>query len=210
MVIAVPPPPPPPASGSVLSVWWECPVCLVGVSCLSGGSVLSVWWECPVCLVGVSCLSGGSVLSVHVHMQGYALAGHCLVLLLATILDHMGSPGPFYLMWIVFGGLTSLKMVGFVPPPPPPHPPTCSLLHGHAAPAGGGHCVTVVEPPTRPCTVCRCGWCAHGLPALPAVCLPPDLRGPGRGCRIVTHACTHTHADTTIHCNCIIQKSDHQ
>ena len=73
--------------------------------------------------MGVSCLSGGSVLSVHVHMQGYALAGHCLVLLLATILDHMGSPGPFYLMWIVFGGLTSLKMVGFVPLPPPTPPP---------------------------------------------------------------------------------------
>lgn len=44
-------------------------------------------------------------------VQGYALTGHCLVLLLTAILDHMGSPGMFYLLWIIFGGLTSLKLV---------------------------------------------------------------------------------------------------
>lgn len=70
-------------------------------------------------LVGVSCPP----------VQGYALAGHCLVLLLAAILDHMGSPGPFYLLWIIFGGLTSLKMVmSSTTGPTPTH---CHPLPGH-------------------------------------------------------------------------------
>ena len=80
--------------------------------------MVSLAVNCTCCpLAGVSCPL----------VQGYALAGHCLVLLLATILDHMGSPGPFYLLWIVFGGLTSLKMVM---PSTHSHAHPCHPTHG--------------------------------------------------------------------------------
>ena len=39
------------------------------------------------------------------------MTGHCVVLLLSTLFDHYGSPGMFYLLWIIFGGLSGLKLV---------------------------------------------------------------------------------------------------
>lgn len=35
------------------------------------------------------------------------------MLLLSIISDHYGSPGAFYLYWIITGGLSGLKMVSF-------------------------------------------------------------------------------------------------
>ena len=169
-------------------------------------------------------------------LQGYALTGHCLVLLLTAVLDHMGSPGMFYLMWVIFGGLTSLKMVrashtagpahitshsmaitllagrcacsglgclglpcyqwllcGTAHPTTqctidctPLHAQLCRLLRGHAASAGGCLCVALMESPARPCPVSGGGSSAPWLPALPQVCLPPDLRGPGQGRHTLT------------------------
>ena len=39
------------------------------------------------------------------------MTGHCSILLLSTIFDHYGEPSVFYVIWLVLGGLTSLKMV---------------------------------------------------------------------------------------------------
>ena len=43
--------------------------------------------------------------------QGYSLSGHCSVLLLSTIFDHYGSPSTFYIMWLVLGGFSAMRMV---------------------------------------------------------------------------------------------------
>lgn len=43
--------------------------------------------------------------------QGYSLSGHCSVLLLSTIFDHYGSPSTFYIMWLILGGFSAMRMV---------------------------------------------------------------------------------------------------
>ena len=43
--------------------------------------------------------------------QGYSLSGHCSVLLVSTIFDHYGSPSTFYIMWLLLGGFSAMKMV---------------------------------------------------------------------------------------------------
>ena len=135
---------------------------------------------CP--LAGVSCPL----------MQGYALAGHCLVLLLATILDHMGSSGPFYLLWIVFGGLTSLKMVMLSTHSHahPCHPPMAlfpcrwgSLCGGRGAPSKALHCRRRWPQPT---------WATCSTSALPTTRF---MRHWLKRCK---H--THTHESPQVHC----------
>ena len=42
--------------------------------------------------------------------QGYGLFGHCIVLFLGTVW-HGASHTSFYMIWAVFGGLATLKMV---------------------------------------------------------------------------------------------------
>ncbi len=44
-------------------------------------------------------------------LQGYSLSGHCTVLLLSTLFDHYGSPSVFWILWLVLGGLSAMKMV---------------------------------------------------------------------------------------------------
>ena len=41
------------------------------------------------------------------------MSGHCVVLLISTVFDHYGTPTMFYFLWIVFGGLSGLRMVIF-------------------------------------------------------------------------------------------------
>ena len=43
--------------------------------------------------------------------QGYGLFGHCIVLFLSTIIHTSHDHLFFYVMWAVFGGLSSLRMV---------------------------------------------------------------------------------------------------
>jgi len=43
--------------------------------------------------------------------QGYALFGHCLALFLTTIFHPVHSHLFFYTLWLVFGGLSTLRMV---------------------------------------------------------------------------------------------------
>ena len=39
------------------------------------------------------------------------MSGHCAVLLISTVFDHYGSPGMFYILWIVLGAMSGLKVV---------------------------------------------------------------------------------------------------
>ena len=39
------------------------------------------------------------------------MSGHCVVLLISTVFDHYGTPRMFYFLWIIFGGLSGLKVV---------------------------------------------------------------------------------------------------
>lgn len=43
--------------------------------------------------------------------QGYGLTGHCVVILLGTLIHTSHDHLFFYLLWAVFGGLSTLKMV---------------------------------------------------------------------------------------------------
>ena len=44
-------------------------------------------------------------------LQGYGLFGHCAVLFLSTVIHTSHSHMLFYLMWILLGGLATLRMV---------------------------------------------------------------------------------------------------
>ena len=39
------------------------------------------------------------------------MSGHCVVLLLSAMCDHNGMSYLFYFLWIIFGGLSGLKVV---------------------------------------------------------------------------------------------------
>ncbi|UYV69382.1 YIPF3 [Cordylochernes scorpioides] len=47
-------------------------------------------------------------------LVGYGISGHCLTLLLGTLIHPENSHISFYLLWLVFGGLSAATMVGFV------------------------------------------------------------------------------------------------
>lgn len=71
------------------------------------GASTFVWFLCFVCNTRLTMLQ---ILS----MMGYGLFGHCVVIFLGTIIhtshDHMF----FYLLWAIFGGATTLRMMGIV------------------------------------------------------------------------------------------------
>ena len=46
--------------------------------------------------------------------QGYALFGHCIVVGITTLVHTSHDHIFFYIMWAVFGGLSTLKMVGIM------------------------------------------------------------------------------------------------
>ncbi|XP_033752245.1 protein YIPF3-like isoform X4 [Pecten maximus] len=71
------------------------------------GASAFIWFLSFVCNTRLSMLQIMSML-------GYGLFGHCVVVLLGTIIhtshDHMF----FYLLWAIIGGATTLKMVGII------------------------------------------------------------------------------------------------
>ncbi|XP_074661933.1 protein YIPF3-like isoform X2 [Tubulanus polymorphus] len=68
-----------------------------------GGSAL-IW---SVAYVSNSHIRGMQVAS----LLGYALTGHCIVLFLGTVIHTSHTHMLFYLLWAIFGGLCTLKMV---------------------------------------------------------------------------------------------------
>jgi len=44
-------------------------------------------------------------------LMGYALFGHCIVLFLSSVYHSHSSHLVFYILWAIFGGLSSLKMI---------------------------------------------------------------------------------------------------
>lgn len=75
------------------------------------GTCFGYWLGCGafVWLVGYVCNTHMSFLQM-ISMMGYSLIAHCLIVLMSTVIhtshDHMF----FYLLWGLFGGLTTLRM----------------------------------------------------------------------------------------------------
>lgn len=108
--------------------------------------------------------------------QGYGLFGHCVVLLITyNIHFHF----LFYILWLLLGGLSTLRMVrvGFPSNPVPPHlsADVCSVVFG--PPSGGGSAVPHCGSDSSPAALWNPGSAAHAVPALPALHLPQDRRG---------------------------------
>ncbi|XP_069132723.1 protein YIPF3-like isoform X2 [Argopecten irradians] len=66
-----------------------------------------IWFLSFVCNTRLSMLQIMSML-------GYGLFGHCIVIFLGTIIHTSHDHVFFYLLWAIFGGATTLKMVGIV------------------------------------------------------------------------------------------------
>lgn len=46
-------------------------------------------------------------------LQGYGLTSHCVVILVGTLIHTSHDHLFFYMLWAVFGGLSTLKMVSY-------------------------------------------------------------------------------------------------
>lgn len=107
--------------------------------------------------------------SLPVCLQGYGLFGHCLVLLVTyNIHFHF----LFYFLWLLLGGLSTLRMVRTTLPIRP------CISHetgGNSVcwPAGGGAAVPDGGSNSSAAALRDSGAAAHALPSLPALYLPP-------------------------------------
>lgn len=68
------------------------------------GAAAFVYFLAYICSVQLSYMQTLS-------LMGYALFGHCIVLFLSTLYHSDSSHLVFYLLWAVFGGLATLKMI---------------------------------------------------------------------------------------------------
>jgi len=105
--------------------------------------------------------------------QGYGLFGHCVVLFI-TYNVHFHSL--FYILWLVIGGLSTLRMVK-----QNEHGPTscmylCKMcIHvpcTRVLLSGGCADLSSCWSDSSPHTVWHTGCSSHALSALPALCLP--------------------------------------
>ncbi|XP_060082887.1 protein YIPF3-like isoform X1 [Ylistrum balloti] len=71
------------------------------------GASAFVWFLSFVCNTRLSMLQIMSML-------GYGLFGHCMVILLGTLIHTSHDHIFFYLLWAIIGGATTLKMVGII------------------------------------------------------------------------------------------------
>ncbi|KAL3841565.1 hypothetical protein ACJMK2_019688 [Sinanodonta woodiana] len=71
------------------------------------GASSFVWFLCYVCNCHMTMLQ---ILS----MMGYGLFGHCIVIFLGTIIHTSHDHLFFYILWTVFGGISTLRMVCIV------------------------------------------------------------------------------------------------
>ncbi|OWF50544.1 protein YIPF3-like isoform X2 [Mizuhopecten yessoensis] len=71
------------------------------------GASAFIWFLSFVCNTRLSMLQIMSML-------GYGLFGHCMVILLGTVIHTSHDHVFFYLLWAVIGGATTLKMVGII------------------------------------------------------------------------------------------------
>lgn len=104
-------------------------------------------------------------MSLPVFPQGYGLFSHCLVLLVTyNIHFHF----LFYFLWLLLGGLSTLRMVRT----PFPIWPRLSHQTGFNSmwwPAGGSAAVSDGGSDTTTAALWDAGTAAHALPALPAL-----------------------------------------
>lgn len=108
--------------------------------------------------------------------QGYGLFGHCVVLLVTyNIHFHF----LFYILWLLLGGLSTLRMVRLSFPSSPVSPQlsadVCFIAFG--LPLGGGSAVPHCGSDSSPAALWDSGSAAHAVSALPALYLPQDCRG---------------------------------
>ncbi|CAH1787354.1 unnamed protein product [Owenia fusiformis] len=73
------------------------------------GASSFVWFVSYVCNARITMLQIFSLL-------GYGLFGHCIVLFLGTVFHTSHDHLVFYLLWAVFGGLSTLKMISVIVP----------------------------------------------------------------------------------------------
>lgn len=66
----------------------------------SSGAIFLLSYLCNISLSMIQILS----------MLGYGLVGHCLVVFLSTVLHSAHNHLVFYLLWVIFGGLSTLRM----------------------------------------------------------------------------------------------------
>ncbi|XP_035681248.1 protein YIPF3-like isoform X1 [Branchiostoma floridae] len=70
------------------------------------------WWGTSALLYFIAYICNTHIAAIQVlSLTGYALVAHCVVLFLGTAFHSVGSHSMFYLMWAVFGGLSTIKMV---------------------------------------------------------------------------------------------------
>lgn len=117
----------------------------------------------------------GCVTSLPVFGQGYGLFGHCVVLLVTyNIHFHF----LFYILWLLLGGLSTLRMVRIVFPSnlcPLGLADVCSIAFD--PPPGGSSTVPHGWSDSSPVALWDSGSAAHAVPALPALHLPQDRWG---------------------------------
>ncbi|XP_019630846.1 PREDICTED: protein YIPF3-like isoform X2 [Branchiostoma belcheri] len=70
------------------------------------------WWGTSALLYFIAYICNSHIAAIQVlSLTGYALVAHCVVLFLGTAFHSVSSHSMFYLMWAVFGGLSTVKMV---------------------------------------------------------------------------------------------------
>ncbi|CAH1264227.1 Hypp2917 [Branchiostoma lanceolatum] len=70
------------------------------------------WWGTSALLYFIAYICNSHIAAIQVlSLTGYALVAHCVVLFLGTAFHSVSSHSMFYLMWAIFGGLSTLKMV---------------------------------------------------------------------------------------------------
>lgn len=148
------------------------------------------------------------VTSPPVFGQGYGLFGHCVVLLVTyNIHFHF----LFYILWLLLGGLSTLRMVrwGFPSNPVPLQlsADVCSIVFG--PPLGGGSTVPHRGSDSSPAALWDSGSAAHAVPALPALHLPQDRRGSDTCHRHHGYCRGHCAPDTHTSCLCAFRNTGH-
>ncbi|XP_061178260.1 protein YIPF3-like isoform X1 [Saccostrea echinata] len=79
------------------------------------GVCFTYWWGTSALMWFLSYVCNAHITSIQLlSLLGYGLTGHCVVILLGTLIHTSHDHLFFYLLWAVFGGLSTLKMVAVI------------------------------------------------------------------------------------------------